>query len=201
MGGLAPGALLVLRAWRGELGANPIEQALNGFGELAIKLLLLCLSCTPLRILTGSPWPMLARRHLGLLAFTYACAHLFVYAGVDRAGEIDTIVSDVLERPFIIVGLAAFTLLVPLAATSSKRMVKRLGGRRWQALHRLVYVVATLAIVHFVMRAKKDTTEALLHGAFLASLFAVRIGDQLRRKRARDPATRPLRGSLPRGPS
>jgi sulfoxide reductase heme-binding subunit YedZ len=182
MGGLTPFVVLVVRAWRDDLGANPVAELLNACGELALKLLLLCLACTPLRILTGSPWPMRARKHLGLLAFTYATLHLGVYLGLDKLGDLGSVVGDVLERPFIAIGLAAFLLLVPLAATSSKAAIKKLGGRRWTKLHKLVYVVAVLAIVHFVMRAKKDVTEALLHGAVLAALLWVRVVDWMKRR-------------------
>jgi len=180
-----PLALIALRGWRGELGANPIEEALNACGELAIKCLLLCLACTPVRIVSGAVWPLRARKHLGLLAFSYVCAHLGVYVGLDRAGELGTLVQDVSERPFIIVGMLAFLLLLPLAATSSRRAISWLGGRRWNRLHKLVYVIGILAIVHFVMRAKEDTTEAALHGVVLAALFAVRIYDQLAKRRKR----------------
>lgn len=158
---------------------------LNACGELAIKLLLLCLACTPLRILTGSAWPMRARKHLGLLAFVYASLHLSIYAGLDKLGDLGSIVSDVVERPFIAVGMAAFVLLVPLAITSNKRAIKRLGGKSWARLHKLVYVVAVLAVVHFFMRAKKDVTEAFLHGVVLALLFGVRIADKMKRRYTR----------------
>lgn len=159
-----------------------MAEALNACGELAIKLLLLTLACTPARIVFGWTWQMRARKHLGLLAFAYATLHLFVYAGLDRAGALGTIVSDLTEHPFIIVGLAAFTLLVPLAATSSKGAIKRLGARRWNRLHQLVYVIGVLAVIHFYMRAKKDTTEALVHGGVLFLLLGVRVVEKLRRR-------------------
>lgn len=197
LGGALPGALLVKDALAGELGANPVETGLNACGELAIKCLILSLWCTPARILSGSSWPMAARKHLGLLAFAYACAHLFVYVGLDRLGQLGTLFKDFTERPFIVVGLAAFALLIPLALTSSKRAIKRLGGSRWGRLHKLVYLVALLAIVHFVMRAKKDATEALAHGAVLAVAFLVRIVDAVRRRKRRPQLT----VSKQRGPS
>lgn len=181
MGGLVPGASLIHRGLTGGLGANPIAEALNACGELAIKLLLLTLACTPVRILTGASWPIRARKHLGLLAFTYACAHLGVYVGLDRAGELETFIADLTERPFIMVGMAAFTLLVPLAITSTKGWIQRLGARRWRRLHKLVYIAAVLAIVHFVMRAKEDTTEAAIHGVVLAVLLGVRVYDKAKR--------------------
>ncbi|NUP11586.1 MAG: sulfoxide reductase heme-binding subunit YedZ [Polyangiaceae bacterium] len=177
-----PAAMLALRGFTGDLGANPVAEALNACGELAIKVLLLCLACTPLRIVFGWTWQMRARKHLGLLAFTYASLHFGIYVGLDKVGALSSILADIVERPFIIVGLTAFLLLVPLAVTSTKSAIKKLGGKRWNRLHQLVYVVAVLAMVHFVMRAKKDTTEAYAHGAVLALLLGVRVVDRVRRR-------------------
>ena len=181
LGGLVPGAWLLYLGLTGGLGANPIAEGLNACGELAIKLLLLCLACTPLRIVFGWTAQMRARKHLGLLAFTYAAAHFGVYLGLDRLGDLASVPSDIVERPFILVGFVALMLLVPLALTSSARMVKRLGARRWNRLHALVYVVGILAALHFAMRAKKDLTEAGLHAAVLAVLLGVRVFDRMRR--------------------
>ncbi len=181
LGGLAPGALLLHRALTGGLGANPIAEALDACGELAIKLLLLCLACTPLRIVFGWTVQMRARKHLGLLAFGYALAHFGVYLGLDRLGDLRSVPSDLVERPFILIGFAALVLLVPLAATSSARMIRRLGARRWNRLHALVYVVGILAATHFFMRAKKDVTEAGAHALVLAVLLGVRVFDRARR--------------------
>lgn len=184
LGGLFPAVMLGWRGFTGTLGANPVTDALNACGELAIKVLLLSLACTPLRIVFGATWPLRIRKHLGLLAFAYATLHLGVYVGLDRAGALGAILKDFTERPFIIVGLLAFLLLVPLAATSWKGAVKKLGGRRWNRLHQLVYVIAVLAVVHFIMRAKKDITEPLLHGGVLVVLLGVRVYDWVG-KRAR----------------
>lgn len=181
LGGLFPAALLGSRALRGELGADPIAEALNGLGDLAIKCLLLCLACTPARILFGATWPLRVRKHLGLLAFSYVVLHFGVYVLVDRAGELGTVLEDITKRPFIVVGFSAFVLLIPLALTSSKWAIKKLGGRNWNRLHKLVYVIAILAVVHFIMRAKKDLTEAALHGAVLAFLLGVRVVDKIKR--------------------
>lgn len=181
VGGLLPGAILLYRGLTGDLGANPIAEGLNACGELAIKLLLMCLACTPLRIVFGWTKQMRARKHLGLLAFTYALAHFTVYLGLDRLGDFASVPADVAERPFILVGFLALCLLIPLAVTSSVKMVKRLGARRWNRLHSLVYVIGILAITHFVLRAKKDVTEASIHGAILAVLLGVRIFDKVRR--------------------
>jgi methionine sulfoxide reductase heme-binding subunit len=190
LGGLFPASMIAWRAATGALGADPIAEALNGLGNLAIKCLLLCLACTPARILTGATWPLRVRKHLGLLAFTYVLLHFGVYVLVDRAGELGTVLEDITKRPFIVVGFSAFLLLLPLAATSSKAAIRRLGGKRWNRLHKLVYLIAILAVVHFIMRAKKDITEAALHGAVLVFLLGVRIVDKLRRSsKQRTPLT------------
>lgn len=132
---------------------------------------------------------MKARKHLGLLAFTYASLHFSVYIGLDKLGDLRSVLSDVFERPFIAIGMLALLCLIPLAATSSKWAIKRLGGRRWTRLHKLAYVVAILAVVHFIMRAKKDVTEAVLHGVVLAFLLGVRVVDALKRRANRFLAT------------
>jgi sulfoxide reductase heme-binding subunit YedZ len=189
LGGAMPGALLLLRALRGELGANPINEALNGCGELAVKCLLLSLACTPARIVFGVAWPLRLRRPFGLVAFAYACAHLSIYLFVDQPGSGVSIVQDVLKRPFIAIGMATFALLVPLAATSTKGMLQRLGAKRWRQLHRLVYVAASLAILHYTMKQKESVTVPLIHGAVLAVLLGVRIYDGARRKLSRRATT------------
>lgn len=182
--------MLAVRAATDQLGADPIAEGLNALGDLAIKCLLLCLACTPARILFGATWPLAVRKHLGLLAFAYALLHFGVYVLIDRAGELGTLFEDITKRPFIVVGFVALLLLVPLAATSSKAAIKKLGGRRWNRLHKLVYAIAILAVVHFIMRAKKDVTEAALHGGVLAFLLAVRIVDKLKRStKQRTPLT------------
>jgi sulfoxide reductase heme-binding subunit YedZ len=176
LGGVMPGALLVVRALRDQLGPNPISETLDGTGELAVKLLLLSLACTPARILFGVTWPLRVRKALGLLAFGYGMLHLSIYLFVDQRGSGTNIVEDVVKRPFIAIGMATLALLVPLAATSTKKMRARLGAARWQRLHKLVYVAAALAIVHYTMKQKESVALPLEHGAALALLFGVRIG-------------------------
>ena len=183
-----PAAWLGFRWAQNELGANPVGEALNASGELALKSLLLCLACTPLRVFAGSTWPMKARKHLGLLAAAYAGMHAFLYVGVDHYGEWSSLIGDMLENPFIIVGSVAATLLVPLTVTSFQAMRRRLKPRTWVRLHQLVYVIGVLAIVHFVMRAKKDATEAWLHGAVLAVLLGLRVVDSFLRRSRRSRA-------------
>jgi methionine sulfoxide reductase heme-binding subunit len=180
VGGLFPGAWLAGRFAADDLGANPVSEVLDASGELAIKCLLVCLACTPLRIVFGMRWVMPARKHLGLLAATYAFIHAALYIGVDRFGEWGTLWSDILERPFILVGAVAASMLVPLTITSFGRVRRRMKPRSWVRLHKLVFAVGVLAVVHYVLRAKKDATTALLHGAVLALLLGVRVYDALR---------------------
>lgn len=182
IGGLFPAAWYALRWARNDFGANPVAEMLNATGELAIKTLLLCLACTPLRLLLGWTSPMRMRKHLGLLCAFYATMHFSLYIGVDRYGEWATLVDDVLGRPFILVGALALALLVPLVVTSFQKVRRTMKPRTWVRLHQLVYVVGGLAVLHFVMRAKKDMTVALLHGAVFAFLMGVRIVDAWRKR-------------------
>lgn len=183
-GGVMPLALLLGRAARGGLGADPVGAALNQLGMLALILLVTSLACTPLRILTGKAWPMQIRRVLGLLGFGYATLHVLVYLVIDQGLAVGAIVEDVTERPFTLVGALAWLLLLPLAATSTRDATRRLGAARWRRLHRLAYVCAALGVVHFTLRVKKDLTEPAIYGAVLAVLLGVRVLEALRRRRA-----------------
>ncbi len=183
-GALVPVVALAVRAARGALGANPIAEALNQLGLLALVLLIASLAMTPLRILSGWAWPIKIRKSLGNLGFFYAAAHLVTYAGLDQALDVAAIARDVTERKFIAVGMLAFLILVPLAATSTSGMLKRLGAARWRRLHRLAYVAPSLGVLHFVWRVKKDLTEPLVYGAILALLFGVRVAAYLRARAA-----------------
>jgi len=185
VGGLVPLALLVLGFVRGTLGANPIEYALHQTGMLALILLVASLACTPLKVVSGWTWPMRLRKLLGLLGFGYAVLHFLVYAGVDHGLDLAIILEDIAKRPFITVGFLALVLLVPLAVTSTNAMVHRLGFPLWQRLHRLAYVAASLGVVHFVWRVKKDLTEPLVYGAVLGLLFVIRLAEALRKRRAK----------------
>jgi methionine sulfoxide reductase heme-binding subunit len=176
-GSLLPHALLAYRALTGGLGADPIATALNQLGLLGLLLLLASLACTPLKIVSGWKWPLRVRKSLGLLGFFTVLGHFLVYLVFDRALAFGDLVEDVLRRPFIAVGFAAFVLLIPLALTSTKAALQRLGPIRWQRLHRLAYVIAALGVVHFIMRVKQDTTEPLLYGGVLGFLLLVRVFD------------------------
>lgn len=187
-GGLIPAAALGVRAARGALGANPIAEALNQLGALTLALLVASLAATPLRIVTGWTWPIRIRKSLGLLAFTYACAHFLLYAALDQGLSLDAVAEDIAERPFIFAGVAGLLVLAPLAATSTARMLKRLGHARWKRIHRLAYVAAVLGVTHFFLRVKKDSTEPMIYAAVLGVLFAVRLVDWLRGAATRRPS-------------
>src|SRR5688572_15258791 len=145
-GSMAPFAAILVRAVRGKLGANPIATAMNQLGLLALIFLVACLACTPAKILTGKSWPIRLRKTLGLLAFFTALAHFLTYALLDQGLSLGPIVRDVTKRPFIAVGFTALVLLVPLALTSTKESLQRLGFARWKRLHRIIYVVGALAV-------------------------------------------------------
>jgi len=184
VGGVVPLVAIGAGVWRGTLGANPIAEALNELGLLALVFLIASLACTPIKELTGATWPLRIRKTLGLYAFFYASLHFLSYAALDQLGDLKAIVKDITARPFILVGFATFVLLVPLAITSTSGMLKRLGARRWKRLHKLAYLAGVLGVVHFVLRVKKDVREPALYGALLAVLLLVRVGAWLRVRRA-----------------
>lgn len=156
------------------LGANPVEELIHRFGIWGLNFLLITLAVTPLRFLTGRNWLIRFRRMLGLFAFFYILMHFLTYAGLDQRFDLTVILEDIAERPFITIGFIAFLLLIPLAVTSTNRMMKRL-GRRWQKLHRLVYVIAVLGVWHFYWQVKLDTLEPVIYAAILAVLLGYRI--------------------------
>lgn len=187
--GLLPLGLLLLQAFTNSLGANPAEALIRSTGLWALRLLCLTLAITPLRLLTH--WAILAsfRRMFGLLAFTYACLHLLAYAWLDQGLSPSALWQDVVQRPFITIGMLCWLVLLALAATSPARMVRALGGKRWQALHRWVYAAGVLAVLHFYwMRlGKHDFTAVWLYGGLMAGLLLYRVW---RRGRAPAPQTR-----------
>jgi methionine sulfoxide reductase heme-binding subunit len=156
------------------VGANPVEAVLHFTGLWALRFLLLTLAVTPLRRLTGAGWLLRFRRMLGLFAFFYVVLHFAVYLVLDRELAWSEIVTDLSKRPYIIVGFTAFLLLIPLAVTSTRGWVKRL-GRRWQLLHRSVYLIAILGVLHFCWLVKADLREPLIYGAVLAVLLGFRV--------------------------
>lgn len=182
-GGLVPLAAIGARGIRGALGADPIAQALNQLGLVALVFLVAALVCTPAKLVFGWTWPLRIRRLLGLLGFFYACLHVATYAGIDQFFDWAAIWKDVSKRPFIFVGFAAFVSLIPLAVTSTDGAVRRLGFARWKLLHRLAYVAPALAAVHFFWRVKKDATEPVTYAAILATLLVLRVLPWLRNRR------------------
>lgn len=183
VGSLIPFGVLIVGSAQNTLGANPIAEMLNRLGVLALIFLIATLACTPLRILFDWSWPGKLRRMLGLTSFFYACMHVLVYAVADHGANFTEIWNDVSKRPFILVGLLAFAILLPLTLTSTAKAVKRLGGRRWQLLHRIVYAAGILGVIHFLLRVKKDLTEPAVYGLVLVLLLAVRLIPAFRRRR------------------
>ncbi len=171
---LLPLLRLIALGIGGGLGANPIEFITRSTGTWTLVGLLVTLSVTPLRRLTGRADLVRYRRMLGLFAFFYACLHFVIYIGLDQFFDPAAIARDIVKRPFITAGFTAFVLLIPLAATSTHGMMRRL-GRRWQLLHRLIYLIALLGVIHYLWLVKKDLSEPLLYGGVLALLLAARL--------------------------
>lgn len=170
---LTPALWLVALIAFGDLGPDPVATLTHESGQWALRLLLACLAMTPLRRLTGSPQPIRFRRMLGLFAFFYACCHVLVYVLLDLRGYWPQFFEDLVQRPYITVGALALLLLIPLAVTSTRAMMRRL-GRNWSRLHRLVYPAAALACLHFYWLVKADVLEPLIHAGILLVLLALR---------------------------
>jgi sulfoxide reductase heme-binding subunit YedZ len=185
-GALIPLAVLLWRTAHRTLGADPVAIGLNQLGYLALVCLISSLACTPLKAVFGWTWPIRIRRMLGLFAAFYASLHFTTYLAIDQQFDWRVLGEDVTKRPFIIVGFSAFVLLLPLVATSTDASVRRLGFKRWKALHRLAYLSGILAVIHFVWRVKIDIREPLVWVVLLAVLLLVRVADALwtRRKKA-----------------
>ena len=193
---LVPLAKLLYRFWTDDLTANPISYVTNELGQTTLRLLLLSLAPTALRILFGWGWQMTFRRLLGLFAFFYVCLHLSVWVVLDHFFDWREMGADIAKRPYITVGMLAFTLLAPLAATSTTGMIKRLGAARWRALHRLVYLAAVAGCLHFIWLAKKVRIDPWVYATILALLLGVRVWDfgrRFARKRADLLGSSPMR--------
>lgn len=183
-GSLVPFASIAWRIATHRLGANPVATGLNQVGLLALIFLCASLCCTPLKIVADWNWPLRIRRTLGLFAFFTALLHFAVYLLIDQGGDLAVVIGDVVERPFIAVGFAALLLLLPLALTSTKRAVARLGFKLWQRLHRLAYAIGVLGVLHFYLRVKADHSQPLIYGVILGVGFALRFVASA--KKARD---------------
>ena len=184
---LAPAAWIGVGSFLGWLGVNPIEKVTHVTGLSTLILLLVTLGVTPVRRMTRWNPVIQLRRPLGLFAFFYASLHFSIWMVLDLSFRLSWIWEDIMERPFITVGFTGFVLLIPLATTSTKGWIRRL-GRRWTALHRLVYVTAALGVIHFYWQVKADTRLPILLGAILVFLLATRIPYWLRKKRRRQAA-------------
>ena len=193
---LVPLAVLVFNGFTGGLGANPVEYITHTTGEWTLRLLLATLAITPLRHLTGRAWLIRLRRMVGLFAFFYLVLHFSTYVVLDAALDPAYIVEDVADRLYITVGFAAFVMLVPLAATSTNAMVRRLGPLRWRRLHRLVYAAGICGVLHYLWLVKADLREPLVYAGILAALLAARLPGvvqwlQARRSKAANPPSPP----------
>ncbi len=183
---LLPALLVVTDAFEltGRLGANPVEEIQDRFGNWALRLIMITLAVTPLRRLTGWGWLSRFRRMLGLFTFFYVAMHFLSWLILDQGVQVSAILEDLVERPFITLGFTAFIMLTALAATSTDGMRRRL-GRRWQTLHNATYVIAILGVWHYWWQVKQDITEPLIYAVILAVLLGARIVWNLQRRRQR----------------
>lgn len=172
---LIPFVRLIIGGVIDELGANPIEKITRSTGYWTLTFIMVTLSITPLRKITGWNWLTRTRRMLGLFAFFYASLHFLTYLVIDQFFDWENIVKDIVKRPYITVGFPSFLLLIPLAVTSNNALIKKLGGKRWRWLHRLVYIVAIGGVVHYWWLVKKDLTNPITFAAILALLLGIRV--------------------------
>ncbi len=186
MAALLPLARLIWLGFNDDLGANPVEFVERSTGTWTLAILLITLSLTPLRLLTGIAWPIQLRRMAGLFMFFYVCLHFLTYIWLDQWFAWDDIVKDIAKHPYVLVGFTAFILAIPLAVTSNQAMIKRLRGR-WKTLHTLVYPIAILGVLHFWWLVKKDIREPLIYAVILMVLLGIRI--YFYHKRSRKAAT------------
>lgn len=180
---LMPFAWLLYGALADKLGANPAEALIRSTGDWTLRFLCITLTITPLRVLTSQPTLLRFRRMLGLFAFFYVVLHFLSYAWLDMGFELDAIVKDIPKRPFALVGFLAFTLMMPLAATSFNRAIKALGAKRWQTLHKLVYAIVLLGLLHFfwMKAAKNNFAEVAVYAVVIAMLLGWRVVQRLKK--------------------
>src|SRR5438093_4202247 len=172
---VVPLVLLLWDLYRKQVGANPLEFVTRTTGMLTLVFLLITLAISPLRRITGLNWLIRFRRMIGLLAFFYGSLHLATYVAFDRFFHLTTIPSDIVKRPFIAIGMTAFLLMLPLAITSTDKMVKRLGGKRWARLHRIVYAAGVLGVLHYYMLVKSDVRLPLTFAFLVFLLLGFRL--------------------------
>jgi len=183
---LVPVGRLAWRGFHSDLGANPIEAITHGTGDWTLILLLVTLSITPVRKFTRLYWLINFRRMIGLFAFFYGFLHLMTYVWLDKFFDVHEMLADIAKRRFITAGLTAFTLMIPLALTSTKWSIRKLGGRRWRALHRLIYFSATAGVIHYIWLVKADLKKPLEYATILAVLLLARAGLWLASRNAVD---------------
>lgn len=176
---LVPLAWIIFLTVNNDLGANPIETLNRYTGDWVLRFLMITLAVTPLRKLTGWNALLRYRRMLGLFAFFYVCLHFLSYAWLDQNFVLADIIKDVIKRPYITVGFASFLMLIPLAVTSTNAMVRRLGAKRWQKLHRLVYAIGIGGVVHFLWLVKSDIREPLVYAVILTLLLGYRFWNRV----------------------
>lgn len=173
-----PVSLIAWDWYHHRLGANPTEFATRTTGVLTLLFLILSLAVTPFRKSLGLPWMIKFRRLLGLYGFFYGCVHLLTYVWFDKFFGFGPIGEDIVKRPFITVGMASFMILIPLALTSTQKSIKRLGGKRWNRLHKLTYIAAFGGVIHYFMLVKADTREPIAFGVVVAALLAYRLANK-----------------------
>jgi DMSO/TMAO reductase YedYZ heme-binding membrane subunit len=191
--GAVPLVLLGWDAYHHKLGANPPNFAILTTGMMTLVFLLLTLMVTPLRKITGVNWLISFRRMLGLYAFFYACVHFLLFFSLDRSFSISSTLSEMLKRKYLMVGITGLLLMLPLAVTSTNGMIKRLGGKRWRALHRLAYVAGIAGVVHYYMQVKADVRKPLVFAAVLAILLGYRLMVYWRRPQAAQAVASPVK--------
>ena len=186
---LVPALLLVWKGFTGGLGANPIEFITHATGDWTLRFLCITLSITPLRKILRLPELIRFRRMLGLFGFFYACLHFLTWFVLDKFFDWGEILKDVIKRPFITAGFTAFVLLIPLAVTSTAGWIRRMGGKRWQMLHRLIYVSGIAGVVHYYWLVKSDIRLPLMYGAIIVVLLAYRLVSSVMKGRGAMPRT------------
>jgi sulfoxide reductase heme-binding subunit YedZ len=189
--GLVPLAALGVRTLQGRLTANPVEFIQHFTGDWTLRFLIITLAITPLRKILNLPELIRFRRMLGLFAFFYVCLHFLTYIGPDQSFDLAGMWKDVEKRRYITVGFLGFLLLIPLAITSTKGWIRRLGGRRWQTLHRAIYLAAICGVIHYYWLVKSDVRKPIFYGVLVAALLLWRLADWLRKRSAAVPVKVP----------
>jgi len=184
---LVPAGLLVWQGLHHGLGANPIERITHATGDWTLRFLIIALAITPLRKVLRLPELIRFRRMFGLFAFFHGCLHFTTYIWLDKFFDVAEMIKDVEKRRFITVGFTAFVLMIPLALTSTAGWIRRLGGKRWQMIHRAIYCSAIAGVIHYYWLVKSDVRKPLFYGALVFLLLAWRVGDWLQRRRASAP--------------